>query len=124
MLFRSEDLSVCPHCYHHRTLTLRTARRHYETVTEDYAYNNCEYVDGEYYEDRDALHDWGYCWSDYHEEWLHEDYCVFVADENDYYRNNEINDTIVWDETEGEYITRTTYEERYPQEEETEEQAA
>ena len=49
---------------------------------------------------------------------------MFVADENDYYRNNEINDTIVWDEAEGEYITNATYEERYPQEEETEEQAA
>ena len=119
-----EQIEVCPHCYHHRTLSLRTRRRRYETVTEDFAYNNAEYVDGEYYEDTEALNDWGYCYSDYHEEWLYEDDCVFVADENDYYRNNEINDTIVWDEAEGEYITRTTYEERYPQEEETEEQAA
>lgn len=51
----------------------------------EYLYRDSfEIIDGEYYWDSAAARYWGYRWSSKREEWIHQDYAIYIVDIDDY----------------------------------------
>jgi hypothetical protein len=105
-----EGIDLCDYCYHNQTVRVvsyvhSTRGFSYESVTENYADNNCIWHEdsNEYYMDSSVLEQAGYVWSDYHDGYRDKDDCVCTVD-GDWIDKDEEGIVFEYDETIGEYV--------------------
>jgi len=85
-----EEITVCGSCYRHNTVQAHTRHGYSDSYSEEYAQANFIYINGEYYIDSIAAGCAGYRWSDYADEWLSEEDCIWCEDEDDYIPYDEV----------------------------------
>ena len=108
----ADEMRVCPHCFRSYVVDVFTSRRSSFTALEDTARDNFIYIEGldRWVEDTSAANEFGYYWSEFASEYIHEDYLVWVDSEDDWYPDSEIGKTIVWDEEQSVYMLKEDYE--------------
>lgn len=104
------DIRVCESCYENEVIELRQQGTR-STVSALNERNFIE-INERYYEDIAAVEYWGYHWSDYHDEYVHEDHAVYVEDANDWYSEQEIGQS-VWLTRDGYYTTESVIDEAF-----------
>jgi hypothetical protein len=105
-----EGITVCEHCYRNNTESVithvsATRGNSREVVTEEYARDNCTYVDEatEWYMSTDIANQAGWVYSDYHDCWMDKDDCVHMED-GDWISADEEGIVFTYDEEESEYV--------------------
>ena len=118
-----DNIHICNYCFDHRTMRVYTSRNNFFRAMDDsdnrfsYIYLSAPDV---YVRDSDAAADWGYVWSDWADDYIDEDDAVWVEDDNDWYPDNQVGKSVMWDEEDGVYLTTEEYDRRMAEREQDE----
>jgi hypothetical protein len=117
------DIHICNYCFDHRTMRVYTNQNNFFRVMGGSA-NRFSYIylsaPDVYVRDSDAAADWGYVWSDWVDDYIDEDDAVWVEDDNDWYPDNQVGKSVMWDEENGVYLTTEEYDRRMAEREQDE----
>ena len=85
-----EEISICEYCYRNNTVLVYVRRNYEERLTVDYANEHCIEIDDEWYYDAEVANKFGYYWSDYHDEYVHEMDAELVGGDEDWILRSEL----------------------------------
>ena len=117
-----DEIDVCHYCYDHRTVLVYSSPNNYVRYMETTAESHHIWLDSidKWVTDSDAAAEFGFHWSNWADEYLDKDYVVWVEDDNDWYPDNQVGRTIMWDEEDGVYLTTKEYDRRMAEREQDE----
>jgi len=117
-----DEIDVCHYCYTRLTVLVYSSPNNYVRYMETTAESHHIWLDSidKWVTDSDAAAEFGFRWSCWADEYLDEDYAVWVEDGNDWYPDNQIGRTIMWDEEDEVYLTTKEYDRRMAEREQDE----
>lgn len=117
-----DEINVCHYCYNHRAVSVYSSPNNYVRYMEDTARHHHIWLDSieKWVTDSEAAAEFGFHWSVFAGDYIDEDDSVWVEDDNDWYPDNQIGKTIMWDEEDGVYLTTQEYDRRMAEREQDE----